>query len=48
MRKAKIVDLKEHGGETIQDPYGNWQDIPKKAEFKINSFRNRDIKIIKI
>ena len=48
MRKAKIVDLKEHGGQTLQDPYGNWQDIPKKAEFKINSFRNRDIKIIKI
>ena len=48
MRKAKIVSLKEHGGEKVQDPYGNWHDIPKKAEFKINSFRNRDIKIIKI
>ena len=48
MRKAKIVSLEEHGGEKVQDPYGNWHDIPKKAEFKINSFRNRDIKIIKI
>ena len=48
MRKAKIVSLKEHGGEKVQDPYNNWHDIPKKAEFKINSFRNRDIKIIKI
>ena len=48
MRKAKIVSLTENGGEQVQDPYGNWHDIPKKAEFKINSFRNRDIKIIKI
>ena len=48
MRQAKIVSLEEHGGESVQDPYGNWQDIPKKAEFKINSFRNRDIKIVKI
>ena len=48
MRKAKIVSLIEHGGKKVQDPYGNWHDIPKKAEFKINSFRNRDIKIIKI
>ena len=48
MRKAKIVSLTKHGGEQVQDPYGNWHDIPKKAEFKINSFRNRDIKIIKI
>jgi len=48
MRKAKIVSLTKHGGEQVQDPHGNWHDIPKKAEFKINSFRNRDIKIIKI
>jgi len=48
MRKAKIVSLTENGGEQVQDPHGNWHDIPKKAEFKINSFRNRDIKIIKI
>ena len=48
MRKAKIVSLTEYGGKKVQDPYGNWHDIPKKAEFKINSFRNRDIKIIKI
>jgi len=48
MRQAKIVSLEEHGGESVQDPYGNWQDIPKKAEFKINSFRNRGIEIKKI
>ena len=48
MRKAKIVSLIEHGGKKVQDPYGNWHDIPKKAEFKINSFRDREIKIIKI
>ena len=48
MRKAKIVSLTEYGGKKVQDPYGNWHDIPKKAEFKINSFRDREIKIIKI
>ena len=48
MRQAKIVSLEEQGGESVQDPYGNWQDIPKKAEFKINSFRNRGIEIKKI
>ena len=48
MRKAKIVSLTEYGGKKVQDPYGNWHDIPTKAEFKINSFRNREIKIIEI
>ena len=48
MRKAKIVSLKEHGGKKVQDPYGNWHDIPTKAEFKINSFRNRGIEIKEI
>ena len=48
MRKAKIVNLKEHGGKKVQDPYGNWHDIPTKAEFKINSFRNRGIEIKEI
>ena len=48
MRKAKIVSLTEHGGTKQQDPYGNWHDIPTKAEFKINSFRNRGIEIKEI
>jgi len=48
MRKAKIVSLIEQGGKKIQDPYGNWHDIPTKAEFKINSFRNRGIEIKEI
>ena len=48
MRKAKIVSLTELGGTKQQDPYGNWHDIPTKAEFKINSFRNRGIEIKEI
>ena len=48
MRKAEIVSLIEQGGKKIQDPYGNWHDIPTKAEFKINSFRNRGIEIKEI
>jgi len=48
MRKAKIVSLIEQGGKEVKDPYGNVHNIPKKAEFKINSFRNRNIKITEI
>jgi len=48
MRKAKIVSLKEHGGKQVKDPYGNVHNIPEKAEFKINSFRNRGIEIKEI
>src|SRR5210317_2244185 len=48
MRKARIVDIKENAGQSLQDPYGNWHDIPEKAEFKINSFRNRNIKVTEI
>jgi len=48
MRKAKIVDIKQNAGQKMQDPYGNWHDIPEKAEFKINSFRNRNIKVTEI
>jgi hypothetical protein len=48
MRKAKIVDIKENVGQSLQDPYGNWHEIPEKAEFKINSFRNRNIKVTEI
>jgi len=48
MRKAKIISLIEQGGKEVKDPYGNVHNIPKKAEFKINSFRNRNIKITEI
>lgn len=48
MRKAKIIDIKENAGKRMQDPYGVWHDIPEKAEFKINSFRQRNIKITEI
>jgi len=48
MRKAKIVDIRENWGKSLQDPYGEWHIIPEKAEFKINSFRNRNIKITEI
>ena len=36
-RKVKIVDITKHGGTKVQDPYGEWHDIPKKADIKINS-----------
>jgi len=48
MRKAKIVNLKEKGGKDAVDPYGNVHNIPKKAEFKINSNRWRGIEIKEI
>ena len=48
MRKAKIVDIKQNAGKKMQDPYGVWHDIPEKAEFKINSFRQRNIKVTEI
>ena len=48
MRKALIVDIKKNAGQSLQDPYGNWHEIPEKAEFKINSFRKRNIKVTEI
>ena len=48
MRKAKIVDITKDAGKIIEDPYGNKHLIPEKAEIKINSIRERDIKIIEI
>ena len=48
MRKALIVDIKQNAGQSLQDPYGNWHEIPEKAEFKINSFRKRNIKVTEI
>jgi len=48
MRKAFIIDMKKNAGKKMQDPYGVWHDIPEKAEFKINSFRQRNIKVTEI
>ena len=48
MRKAKIVKLSESGGKEVKDDYGNIHKIPEKAEFKINSIRERDIAVIEI
>lgn len=48
LRKVKIINIKEHGGETIKDYYGNEHVIPTKHESKINSFRKRIINIKEI
>ena len=48
MRKAYIVNIKENGGKLIKDPYGETHIIPEKVEFKINSFRQRNIKVTEI
>ena len=48
MRKGKIVNLKLQGGEKVTDHYGDEHIIPKKAEFKINSIRDRGIEIKEI
>ena len=48
MRKGLIVDVKENAGKSLQDPYGETHIIPEKVEFKINSFRNRNIKVTEI
>lgn len=49
MRKAKIIDIEKHGGEEITDHYGNVHTIPTgKPNFRINSFRDRGIKITEI
>jgi len=48
MRKATIVNLEENKNKQIQDPYGDFHLIPEKAEFKINSFRYRAIKVKEI
>ena len=45
MRKAKIVSLIEQGGKKIQGPYGNWHDMPTKAEFKITCLGTEALKL---
>ena len=47
-RKIKIVDVEKHGGEQMQDPYGEWHVIPKKADIKINTMRVRHVKVREI
>lgn len=48
MRQVRIVDIREHGGQEIADPYGNIHKIPSEASFKINGHRNRRIEIKEI
>ena len=48
LRKVKIVNLNIHGGQKVADPYGDYHEIPKKHESKINSFRNRIINVTEI
>ena len=48
MRKGTIVNLKLKGDKQVKDPYGNEHTIPKKAEFKINSVRDRGIRVTEI
>jgi len=47
-RKIDIVDIRDHAGEILTDPYGNKQLIPDAHEIKINTVYNRDIKAIQI
>jgi hypothetical protein len=47
-RKIKIVDVRDHAGEILLDPYGKQQLIPDCHEIKINTVYNRDIKLLEI
>tara|TARA_B100000029_G_C17552224_1_gene950513 strand:+ start:111 stop:965 length:855 start_codon:yes stop_codon:yes gene_type:complete len=47
-RKIKIIDIKKDAGKKIKDPYGNWHEIPDRADIKINTMRARNIKAIEI
>jgi len=44
-RRVKIIDIRDHAGETIQDHYGNMHLIPETHEIKINTPKSRDIKV---
>tara|TARA_S200000501_G_scaffold158160_1_gene149310 strand:- start:341 stop:1255 length:915 start_codon:yes stop_codon:yes gene_type:complete len=48
MRKAKIVNIEGKGNTKVKDPYGVEHILPENADFKINSFNNRGIKITEI
>jgi nitroreductase len=45
-RKVKIVDIKTTRKDV--DPYGNVHIIPEVHEIKVNTVKNRDIKVIEI
>jgi hypothetical protein len=47
-RKIKLVDITEHKGKIMKDPYGNEHLIPDNADIKINQPRERGIKVIEI
>jgi len=47
-RHIKIINVAEHAGETLLDPYGNKHEIPDVAEIKINTMRKRNIEAIEI
>ena len=47
-RKIKIVDITKHGGEQMQDLYGEWHVVPEKADIKINTMRVRHVKVKEI
>ena len=47
-RKIKIIDVRDHAGEILTDPYGNQQLIPDTHEIKVNTVYTRDIKLLEI
>ena len=47
-RKVKIIDIKKDAGKQIKDPYGVLHTIPDRADIKINTIHNREIKAIEI
>ena len=48
LEKLKLWMLTKHGGEQMQDPYGEWHEIPTKADIKINTMRVRHVKVREI
>lgn len=48
MRKVKIIDIREHQGEKVEDPYGVLHTVPEVSEIKINSMRPKIINCIEI
>jgi nitroreductase len=47
-RKIDIVDIREYGGQTLTDPYGNEQEIPYTHEIKINTVYDRAINVVEV
>ena len=48
MRKASIIDIRGKENTKVKDPYGDEHIIPSNSNSKINSHRERNIKIIEI